>query len=295
MNAPADLVPRRPALRWHGGKWRLAPWILQHLPPHRVYVEPFGGAASVLLRKPRAYAEVYNDLDDEVVTLFRVLRDPGQAAELQRLLELTPFARAEFDDSYGPSNDPIETARRLVVRSYMGFGSNAHATTGTHRAQTGFRANSTRSGTTPALDWKNYPAEIGQIVQRLRGVVIEHRPAIEVLRAHDGPLTLHYVDPPYLHGTRSLGNTHCRKKFYRHEMTDADHAALLAWLRQATGMVVLSGYPSELYDSTLPDWRRVETVAQADGARKRVEVLWINPQACAAMDAQQGSLFGAGT
>jgi len=90
--------PTRPVVRWHGGKWLRAPWIITHFPPHRVYVEPFGGGGSVLLRKPRAYAEVYNDLDNEVVDLFRVLRDRELATRLIELLRLTPFARAEFED-----------------------------------------------------------------------------------------------------------------------------------------------------------------------------------------------------
>lgn len=102
----------RPVLRYHGGKWRLAPWIIQHFPPHRTYVEPYGGAASVLMRKPRSYAEVYNDLDGEVCSLFRVLREPASAVELRRLVALTPFARDEFALSYVPSPDPIEYGAR---------------------------------------------------------------------------------------------------------------------------------------------------------------------------------------
>lgn len=134
----------RPIVRWHGGKWLLAPWIITNMSAHRVYVEPFGGGASVLLRKPRAHSEVYNDLDGEIVNLFRVARDHG--GDLVYRLGLTPFAREEFEASYERSNDPVEQARRTVVRSFMGFGSNAH-----NRA-TGFRAKSRRSGTSPSRD-----------------------------------------------------------------------------------------------------------------------------------------------
>lgn len=254
----------RPALRWHGGKWMLAPWIIGHFPEHRCYVEPFGGAASVLIRKPRSYAEVYNDLDDDVVNLFRVLRSP-EAARLIRLLRLTPFARVDFMEAYQLSDDPVERARRLVERSFMGFGANGHA------RSTSFRANSNRSGTTPAHDWANYPDALENIVERLRGVVIEHRDALQVMAAHDTPETLHYVDPPYVFSTRSD-----LSKDYRHELTDADHGALLAFLRDLKGTVILSGYPHELYDNMLADWHRIERAALADGAKKRTEVLWIN-------------------
>src|SRR5690606_6837914 len=96
----------RPIIRYHGGKWRIAPWIISHFPEHRVYVEPFGGGGSVLLRKPRSYAEVYNDLDGEIVNLFRVARDCGD--ELIRSVELTPFARDEFMLAYEETEDPIE-------------------------------------------------------------------------------------------------------------------------------------------------------------------------------------------
>lgn len=263
-----SVVPR-PVVRWHGGKWLLAPWIISHFPPHRVYTECFGGGASVLLRKDRAYAEVYNDLDGKIVNLFRVMRSP-RAMELVDALRMTPFARDEFMSAYDPSDDPVESARRLIVRSFMGFGSNGH------ERSTGFRANSNRSGTTPARDWLNYPDSLELAIERTRGVTIENRPAIEVILAHDVPDALHYVDPPYILDTRTD-----KAPDYAHELTDDDHRALLTSLDAVEGMVILSGYPSPIYDDALPHWLRVERTALADGARKRTEVLWINPAAAA--------------
>lgn len=256
---------QRPILRWHGGKWILARWIISHLPAHRTYVEPFGGAASVLLRKPVSHAEILNDLDSEVVNLFRVTRERG--LDLRRQLELTPFSREEFRLSHQKSDDPLEQARRTVVRSFMGFGSNAHGRV------TGFRANSDRSGTTPARDWRNYPDALWAIIDRLRGVCIECRDAVLVMRAHDSRDTVHYVDPPYVPGTRNPGRD------YRHEMTVAQHRQLLEVLKSLQGTVVLSGYPNPLYDHALKGWRRVQRPALADGARKRTEVLWISRRA----------------
>lgn len=259
--------PKRPLLRYHGGKWKLAPWILRHLPAHRVYVEPFGGGASVLLQKPRSYAEVYNDLDGEVVNLFRVARDLGE--ELAQACELTPFARDEFTGAYETAGDPVEQARRTLVRSFMGFGS-----AGASGQVTGFRANSNRSGTTPAHDWMNYPTHLRAVVQRLRGVVIEQRDATTVMQTHDGDGTVHYVDPPYVHSTRGLRT---RAPAYRHELTDDQHRDLAAALCKLRGMVVVSGYRCDLYDEMLNGWQRIDQAAHADGARDRVESLWLSP------------------
>jgi len=273
------MEPRRPVLRWHGGKWVLAPWIIEHFPKHRVYVEPFGGAGSVLMRKPRAYAEIWNDLDGEVVNIFRVLRSPD-AHRLVDALRLTPFSRSEFEQAYELSSDPIERARRLVIRSFMGFGSNGH------NRVTGFRANSNRSGTTPAHDWVNYPDSLIQVIDRLSGVTVENKDAKLVMAQHDGPDTLHYVDPPYVFETRAD-----LSKDYAHELTDDDHAELLVFLRGLAGMVVLSGYPSGLYDDALSDWVRVERKALADGAAERTEVLWINPHCARHLDNERMPLF----
>lgn len=282
-------TPTRPVLRWHGGKWKLAPWIIDHFPAHRIYVEPFGGAASVLVRKERAYAEIYNDLDEQVVGLFRVLRDREQSARLCELLRLTPFARSEFREAYEQTDDTVEASRRLIIRSYMGFGSNAHASQAKGHRSTGFRANSNRSGTTPAADWRNYPEALDAIVDRLRGVIVENRPAIDVMAKHDSPQTLHYVDPPYVHDTRApSGKIDLKNRMYAHELTDHDHEELLEFLQELRGMVVLSGYAHPIYDRALRSWKRVEKKTFADGARERTEVLWINPNAGARLEQSHG-------
>lgn len=280
MSKPVE----RPVLRYFGGKWMLAPWIIQHLPPHRIYIEPFGGGASVLLRKPRVYAEVYNDLDGDVVNLFRVLRDEmgiGSAARLIELLRLTPFAREEHDAARAPCTDPIEAARRLVVRSFFGHGPDSYRMD----SKTGFRGNAHAAGRTPQADWRNFPDSLAAVVDRLRGVKIEHLPGAALLRDVQDPDCLAYVDPPYVWSTRTKrrGPTQRPAGGYEHEMDEDAHAELLAVLAGCPGMVVLSGYENEQYDAALPGWRKVTRDAYADGMSERTEVLWINPRASAAL------------
>lgn len=274
--------PKRPALRYHGGKWMIAPWIIQNFPRHKIYVEPFGGAASVLLRKARSYSEVYNDLDGELVNLFSVLRGE-KSEEFIEMIRLTPFSRDEFLRSYANAEDPVEQARRTVVRSFMGFGSNSH------NKVTGFRSNSNRSGTTPSRDWANYPESLVCIINRLSGVVIENRKACEVMAQHDSSETLHYLDPPYPSDTRDTGSD------YRHEMTNEEHVALADFVQQLRGMVVISGYPCALYDERLfSGWARVERQSFADGARPRTEVLWMNKRAADGVRSKRFPLLSKG-
>lgn len=272
----------RPVLRWHGGKFLLAPWVISHFPKHRVYVEPFGGAASVLLQKPRSHGEVYNDLNRDVVTLFQVLRDPNLAPRLVNMLRLTPFSREEFKLSYVAADCEVERARRLVVRCFQGFGSAAHNA----KHATGFRANSERSGTTPAQDWMHYPDALPAIVERLKGVVIENRPASEVIAQHDSPDTLFYCDPPYVHVTRKQRQ---QANYGPLEMSDADHEALATQLHGVEGMVILSGYDSDLYARLFQGWEKRTRLAFADGAKPRTECLWLSPSAVKRLDQQ--SLF----
>lgn len=272
---------KRPALRWHGGKWNLAQWIVGFFPQHRIYVEPYGGAASVLLQKAPVHSEVYNDLDDEVVNFFRVIRDPQAAAELERKMRLTPFARSEFETAYPetPPANAVERARLLVVRSFMGFGSDSH-----NKARaTGFRSNARNAGTSTAVDWSNLPANIPALTERFRGVIIERKPAIEVMRFFDGPTTLHYVDPPYVMSTRSA-----TPGKYSHEMLDSDHRQLASVLRGLQGFVVLSGYESLLYSELYAGWQKHQREVKTNGGHDKTEWVWLNARAA---EAHQGLLL----
>jgi|SRR5579863_10152868 len=220
----------RPILRYHGGKWLFARVLVGLFPQHRIYVEPFCGAASVLLQKPRSYAEVINDKWDVVVNVFQCLRDPQIAEQLKEQLSLTPFARTEFNSAFGhrprhPAD--VEAARLCILRSFAGFGS--AATNGDYATQ------------------------------------------------HDTPGTLFYCDPPYQISTRNMARGNAT---YSCDMTDDDHRKMAQILRAVRGMVILSGYASPLYDCELfPDWHRIEVPWRADGARKRVEIIWMNERA----------------
>ena len=285
----------RPVLRYHGGKFRLAPKLLTIFPPHRVYTEVFGGGGSVLMMKPRTYSELYNDLDREVVNVFRVLQNRVKAKHLEALLRVTPFSREEFDLSYMPGATDVERARRTIIRSFMGFGSDSISRLKATRAgfntrisstmSTGFRYNANRSGTTAATDWRNYPNYISTFVDRLQGVTIENRNALEILPKVDRHDALHYVDPPYPMSTRRTGNGSTPEHRYRWEMNDEDHRQLAECLKSLAGMVIISSYPSELYDELFRGWRKMSWTAgnlcsANTNAQTRTEVVWMNAQAC---------------
>ncbi|AXK43721.1 DNA adenine methylase [Erythrobacter aureus] len=286
--APGMSAVRRPALRYHGGKFMLASWIISNMPTHRTYVEPFAGACSVLLRKTRTYAEVANDLNLKIYDYFKVLRDPSSYAHLKRALQFTPFHEREFRLSLEDCDDPIEQARRLCVRSFLSHGSDGV----TSSTVPGFRSSISRAGSTPATDWSNLPGHMDAIHERLQRVTWLTMDAMEVIEKYRTSDTLLYVDPPYHPSTRhdkiSVGDTY---RAYGHELDADGHEKLLVALRETPAMVMLSGYRCEIYDDMLSDWVRLDTRAQSDGNAKKTESLWLNP--AAADNRPSPSLFGA--
>lgn len=253
----------RPALRYFGGKWLAGNWIVSNLPPHECYVEPFGGAASVLLKKTESPIEVYNDIDGDVVNFFQVLRE--QPTALIEQIRLTPFARSEQKQSKQRNGDlsPLERARRMYVDSWQSFGMLA--------AGGGWRFMAElKRATIPAHDWAKVD-HLYAIAKRFSRVQIDCDDAENVIKRFDSPTTLFYVDPPYMHDTRTI------TAGYRHEINAAKHEKLLTLLNNVFGAVVLSGYDSNTYNNMLAGWERIERQIQtnATDARKATEVLWI--------------------
>ncbi|MBF0446531.1 MAG: DNA adenine methylase [Magnetococcales bacterium] len=274
--------PTRPLVRYLGGKWMLAPWIISHFPAHKMYVEPCCGGGNVLLRKDRSRGEVLNDKDSSIVNLFQIMRNPKQAKILQELLYLTPFARKELELAQQHSDDPMESARRMVVRSFMGFSTEAVVNT----RKTGFRTVRSGSGDLPANNWPTYIDVLPKITNRLQGVTIENRDALEIIQRFDGVDTLHFIDPPYPTETRVVNGGK-----YAHEMDTEDHRNLASTLHGLKGMVIISGYQCPLYNDELyPDWYQVCKKTTANGRKgstSRVECLWINQ---AAQNRRKGQL-----
>jgi DNA adenine methylase len=266
----AQVVDRkiRPPIKWHGGKSPLARWIIKRLPGHRVYVEPFAGGLNVLLNKPRSPVEVANDLNAELIGLYRVLRDQTEAF-LERVTSLE-YNAATFAWAFQPGagDNPMDAALRFLVRHRFSRGGRGKTFAWSKRLRGG------QPGDVNA--WETIKRELSRSARRLKCVELRCQDAVEIIREYDGPETLFYLDPPYVHETRTA------RKVYRHEMTNVDHQGLLEAIAHCRGMVVISGYANALYDDALSAWERVERKVrnhsgETRSKQDRVEVLWLSP------------------
>lgn len=239
----------------------MAEWIIEHFPSHEIYVEVFGGAASVLMKKPPSKMEVINDIDQRIFNLYKSIRD--QARELQSLLEMTPYSRDEYRHSQEPSADSLEDARRTIVSCYMSIG---HGMTD---KTVGFR-NSKGSNTSPAAGFKTYVDSFMDFHFRMRGAIIENLDFMDCFEKYDGPNTLFYLDPPYVKDTRS------HKNVYNHEMSNEEHLKLLNRLKFIKGKAVISGYQNPLYDGL--GYKTISRESRTNGDSSRTECLWVCPK-----------------
>lgn len=249
------LKPTRPVLRYFGGKWRLAHWIISHFPPHVCYVEPFCGAASVFLRKSPSEFEVINDLDGEVVNFFRMLRD--RTEDLLHAIRCTPYSREEYGLSWEETVDDMERARRYYVRSWQGWGGAKRESHPAWRSQ-----HSNNRGKSVVMDW-NELKHLDAIVQRLKQAFIENDDALDVIERYDQPHTLFYLDPPYLSETRTK---RWRETAYNCEIDEDYHRRLLDVLQEIHGMAIISGTRP---NCTMRDWQTGRELRRKRGRRTR--------------------------
>ena len=279
----------RSPIQWLGGKsLMVTKWRKYVTIPHTTYVEVFGGGGSMLFGKdPEGIVEVYNDLDGRLVNFFRVLRDPDLFAVFQRRVESAPLAKLDYATAAClcrcPAADQVTQAAAFFTLARQSFGGMAGKAWGT--AVASLAAGQART----VAEWMNVINRLPEVSARLRRVQIDNADFRQVINHYDRPETLFYLDPPYVASTRRGGGYEC-------ELTDDDHRNLLSMIKHAQGMVMISGYPSALYDKTLARWRcdKYETKVMTQGCTKtqnnkgkggmqdkrydRIEAVWFNPK-----------------
>ena len=257
----------RAVFRYAGSKWGLADWIIEHFPAdyeNMVYLEPFAGSAAVFFNKKPGIVETINDLNGDVVNLFRVLRDCPE--ELIRKIQLTPYSREEFRLSTIQCDDPVEKARRFMVRTTQSIGA---------KPDSGWRNHKQAKIGGTACKWNGLTETLDTAAARLKGnttnlVQIENMDALQLIEKYNYPDVLMYLDPPYVKATRRT------KRLYCHEMDDGGQNAMLDLLTRSKAKIILSGYQSELYDTKLPGWRKDKTETRTTSTDTATETIWMN-------------------
>lgn len=260
------------AFGYFGGKFTQLDWLLPLLCDSYVYVEPFGGSMSVLLnKKNKSVIEIYNDLDSEVVNFFKVLRSDGN--NLIQELSLTPYSREEFEIACTPSIvklSNLERARRFYIRIRQGFfGINSIS-----RGSWGYGKNSSSSNR--VITWFKAIDKLPDIIERIKIVQIENKPALDVIQRYNNSDCLIYCDPPYIASQRVGGASD-----YNHEMDMQAHINLSLALNNSKSKVALSGYNSPLYEKLYKGWYVYHRLTRASGGKNKIEIgrletVWTN-------------------
>ena len=255
--------------RYPGSKWGIAEWIIAHFPEgyeKLIYLEPFVGSGAIFFNKKPGAVETVNDLDGDIVNLFQILRERPE--DLKRVLSLTPYSREEYEKSFEPCEDPLEKARRYMVKTTQAIGAKLDG-------KCGWRNHIQMKIGGTACKWGGITKTIDVAAARLRGdtthlIQIEHMDALRLIKRYNSPDVLMYLDPPYVRSTRKSG------KLYKHEMDDAGQKELLALIVESRAKIVLSGYQSDLYDDTLQGWYKDTTMSQTTSAKMAEETIWMN-------------------
>jgi DNA adenine methylase len=276
-----------PPLKWHGGKSYLTDWIIDLMPRHLHYVEPYAGGLAVLLAKnpfderhqwgdkshEKGISEVVNDLNGELMNFWKVLQDEKSFRRFQRIVEATPFSQPQWEEAEArmvPHHElDVQAAVAFFVRCRQSFagGFQAFATLSRNRTRRGMNEQSSA--------WLNCVEGLASVHARLKRVVVLADDALKIIKQQDGEKTLFYLDPPYVHETRASTDA------YQHEMDESEHIAMLEVIKKCKGSVMLSGYPNGLYDKALGGWNRYDRkidnkVSGGKTKRQMTESLWCN-------------------
>lgn len=274
----------RSPIKWHGGKSYLAKRLIKRFPPHRIYLEPFGGGASIILNKTPCDVETYNDLNGSLTNFFRVLRDDSE--EFQRLLALVPYSEIEFnlardqaeiclrllEHPVGPNGKVLatDTDRAFMdfIRWRQSFGGQGKSWSATTTRARGGIADCVNA-------WWTAIEGLPEVIARLQQVQISNRTAVDAIKKWDHPEAFIYCDPPYVHASRVT------KDAYDYEMADDDHRELAKVLNSIKGKAMVSGYPSPLYDEIFKGWQTAwftmaNHAAGGTSKARKVETIWMN-------------------
>lgn len=258
----------KPILKYPGSKWRMAQWIIDHFPSNyqdMTYLEPFFGSGSIFFNKERSRIETINDMDDDIVNLFKIVRN--RPDELAYQISMTPWSRKEYKDSYEKTDDDLENARRFIVRMWQAIGAKTSD-------KTGWRNNIDAKNWTIQGFNSTLPETIMQVCVRLqhdkKGTVqIENQDVFKLFERYNRDSVLMYLDPPYVLSTRN-------KRIYKHEFTEADHIRLLKLCQVSKAKIIISGYKCDLYDEYLAGWYSDSIIADCESGQKRTETIWMN-------------------
>lgn len=263
----------RTILKYPGSKWSTAEWIISNFPANyekMTYLEPFFGSGAIFFNKKRSMIETINDLDGNVVNLFKQIRDNPE--DLSRVIEFTPWSRDEYKKSYELTGNALEDARRFMVRCWQAIGTKTSDISGW--------SNNIKPIDSGLSRWSRLHEEILRTAKRLSNkdlnlVQIENQPAVELIKRYNRKEVLVYLDPPYVLATRKSG------RIYKHEMSNEQHIELLDTIINHKGKVIISGYDNEIYREYLRDWRRETRLTSTEMGGKGIEVIWMNYEASA--------------
>lgn len=248
-------------IKYPGSKWNIASWIINHFPEHKVYCEPFFGTGAVFFTKAPSFIETINDINGDIVNLFKVCRERSE--ELIRIINLTPWSRAEYIACEEPASDEVERARRTIVRFKQSHSGCNHPKS--------WRASYTAGSPQNTKSWNELPGLIVEVCSRLKEAQIENRDALKIIECYNNTDSLLYLDPPYPLKTRNC-------VMYKNEMLDKQHSELLEIIKKSKAAVCISTYENELYGNMLKDWYKDFRYTTALTGEKRKEVIYMNYQ-----------------